>query len=129
MTDPQHTFLVLFVDRSSSMKDLADEATSSIKHLIAQQQSEPGSLTINLFEFSDQLAEVPLTDIHDWTLQPHGMTALNDALGTTIKIVGNRLAGYPEDERPGKVIFQITTDGHENASQEYTGPMVAQMIK
>lgn len=58
-----------------------------------------------------------------------GCTALLDAVGKTILDVGYRLSKTSEDERPGKVIFVITTDGLENASREFTYNKVKELIK
>ena len=57
------------------------------------------------------------------------MTALLDAVGRTINSVGERLNKTPEEERPGHVIFAITTDGYENASHEFTKAKVKEMIE
>jgi hypothetical protein len=57
-----------------------------------------------------------------------GSTALLDAVGKTINEVGKRLAKTPEDKRPGKVIFVITTDGYENASREFSYQQVKALI-
>lgn len=57
-----------------------------------------------------------------------GCTALLDAVGRTIDAVGRRLSETPEAERPGKVIFTITTDGQENASREYSLSKIKEMI-
>ena len=57
-----------------------------------------------------------------------GSTALLDAVGKTIKKVGKRLSETPEDNRPGKVIFVITTDGQENASRKFSYGDVKRMI-
>jgi hypothetical protein len=54
---------------------------------------------------------------------------LLDAVGKTINSIGNRLSATPEDERPDKVIFVITTDGMENASREFVKSTVKEMIK
>ena len=59
----------------------------------------------------------------------YGMTALLDAVGTTINSIGERLANTPEEERPEKVIFVITTDGYENDSREFTRDKVKEMIE
>lgn len=58
-----------------------------------------------------------------------GCTALLDAVGKSILDVGYRLSKTNEDERPGKVIFVITTDGLENASREFTYEKVKELIK
>jgi hypothetical protein len=57
-----------------------------------------------------------------------GNTALLDAIGKTINDVGKRLSATPEDQRPGKVIFVITTDGLENASRKFSYDEVKRMI-
>lgn len=58
-----------------------------------------------------------------------GCTALLDAVGKAILDVGYRLSKASEDNRPGKVIFVITTDGFENASREFTYEKVKELIK
>jgi hypothetical protein len=58
-----------------------------------------------------------------------GCTALLDAVGRTINSVGQRLFNTPEEERPEKVIFVITTDGEENSSREFTRAKVKEMIE
>lgn len=67
----------------------------------------------------------PLT--HE-TFVPRGMTALLDAIGRTINTTGERLAAMAEEQRPGKVIFVILTDGQENTSREMTLEQINQMI-
>jgi hypothetical protein len=58
-----------------------------------------------------------------------GTTALLDAVGKTILDVGHRLSKTPEEQRPGNIIFVITTDGMENASREFTYEKVKELIK
>jgi hypothetical protein len=70
--------------------------------------------------------EVKLTEKEYYV---RGCTALLDAVGKTILDVGHRLSRTSEDERPGKVIFVITTDGLENASREFTYEKVKGLIK
>ena len=43
--------------------------------------------------------------------------------------VGEKLAQTPEEERPGKVLVTIITDGYENASKEYNWSAIKDMIK
>jgi hypothetical protein len=72
---------------------------------------------------------VPIRDVPLYHLEPRGTTALLDAVGHTLQIVGQRLARTPEEERPSKVVVVIVTDGHENQSMEYTRAVVRQMIE
>ena len=43
--------------------------------------------------------------------------------------VSNIQKRLPEDMRAGKVIFVITTDGHENSSREYSYSQIKSMIE
>jgi ADP-heptose:LPS heptosyltransferase len=72
------------------------------------------------------IIDIILTD-HDYYVR--GCTALLDAVGKTILDVGYRLSRTAEEERPGKVIFVITTDSLENASREFTYEKVQELIK
>lgn len=126
MTNPDLTHLVLLVDRSGSMDRIAEEAEKSVRALIAEQREQPGELAVTLFQFDDRFDEI--SDIDSWHLQPRGLTALHDAIGRSIILMGKKFKALPEDDRPGTVIFQITTDGLENASTEFDGPKVAEMI-
>ncbi len=59
---------------------------------------------------------------------PRGSTALLDATGRLITEVGEMLAAQPEDQRPGRVICLIMTDGCENASRTWTLDQVKALI-
>ena len=61
-------------------------------------------------------------------LQPRGMTALLDAIGRFVTEVGAALAALPENERPADVTVLVMTDGHENASTEWSKDAVKQLI-
>lgn len=119
MTATDYTYLGIVADRSGSMISIQQEAEGALKGLVNEQRSLPGKLTVNLFEFDDKFDEVPEGSIDEWMLTPRGMTALYDAIGKAMTIVGERLAAMPEDQRPDKVIFMIVTDGQENSSKEW----------
>lgn len=132
MTDPAYRHYLLVVDRSGSMDSIKDEAQNGIRHFVREQAALDGRATLTLCQF-DNKYEV----VHDFTalaaagsyeLVPRNMTALLDACGMAITTVGERLAILPEDQRPGKVIVLITTDGHENASHEYSREQVKNLI-
>jgi len=60
---------------------------------------------------------------------PEGYTTLLDAIGTAINETARQIEALPEDQRPGKVIFVIVTDGLENASREYSRDAVLKLIQ
>jgi uncharacterized protein YegL len=128
MTATDFTYLGIVADRSGSMLKIREDAEGGLKTLIKDQRELPGRLTVNLFQFDDKFDEVPVDEIDAWTLTPRGMTAMLDAIGKSMTIVGERLTKMPEDERPDKVIFAIVTDGLENASQEWRHDQVAKLV-
>ena len=130
------TEIVFILDRSGSMKHLTDDTIGGFNSLVEKQKSEPGEALLTTVLFDDQyeilhnginLNEVQaLTKSQYWA---RGTTAMYDAIGKTINEVGHRLSNTPEQCRPGKVIFVITTDGMENASREFTQAKVKEMIQ
>ena len=68
----------------------------------------------------------PLTDKEYY---PRGSTRLLDAIGKTINHVGNRHKYAPNSRIPSKTLVVVITDGHENASREYSLPQVKALIE
>ena len=52
-----------------------------------------------------------------------------DAIGGAIHHIGNVHKYAREEDRPGKTLFVITTDGMENASRSYSYADVQRMVK
>ena len=129
------TEIILLLDRSGSMHGLEQDTIGGINSLIAKQNEMAGKTQLTLVLFDDQYELVwNGVDAHTARLTEkeyyvRGMTALLDAVGKTILDVGHRLAHTKEKDRPGKVMFVITTDGLENASREFTHKKVQEMIK
>lgn len=132
MTDSTLTLLAVVADRSGSMTRIASDMNGGIRALLADQAALPGALIVDIWTF-DTAVEHPFDwvrpdDVKADVILPRGSTALNDAVGTAIVSVGERLAAMDEDDRPGKVMFLIVTDGQENASREYTLDQVKAMV-
>lgn len=130
------TEIVFMLDRSGSMMSLTDDTIGGFNSFIEKQKGEPGEAILTTVLFDDQYEVIhngvnlkdvrPITKGQYWA---RGMTAMYDAIGKTINEVGHRLSETPEQYRPGKVIFVITTDGLENASREFTQVKVKEMIQ
>ena len=58
-----------------------------------------------------------------------GMTALLDAVGSTIQHIDHVHKVIGDDNIPEHTVFVITTDGLENASKEYSAEKVKKMIE
>lgn len=128
--------ITIVLDRSGSMNTVLADTIGGFNTFIKKQREVPGECVVSLVQFDDEydvvytakpVAAAPLLD--GATFVPRGMTALLDAIGTTVNATGTRLAGMPENDRPGKVLFVILTDGGENASHEYTKQKVFDMIE
>jgi uncharacterized protein YegL len=127
------TDITLIVDRSGSMNSIRADAEGGIASFLAQQASEPGQALLTLVQFDNHYEVVhrgtPIDQAPPYRLEPRGSTALLDAIGRAVTDTGARLAALPEAERPGLVVVVIVTDGHENASVEYTRDAVRAMIE
>lgn len=130
------TEMVFILDRSGSMQRLTDDTIGGFNSMIESQKKEEGEAFVTTVLFDDQYEllhdHINIKDIKPITNKEYyarGMTALLDAVGKTINSIGNRLSATPEDERPDKVIFVITTDGLENASREFAKSTVKEMIE
>ncbi len=130
------TEIVSLVDRSGSMQSILDDAIGGFNTFLRSQQAQPGEAKLSLILFDHEYQVVhqavdiqQVEPLNQDTYVPRGSTALLDAVGKTIDAVGERLAATLESEKPSQVIVSILTDGYENASQTYSKPKVAEMIK
>lgn len=130
------TELVYILDVSGSMGYLRKDTIGGYNTMIEEQKKEPGEAVVTTVLFNDRhktivdrmnIKDVPAITEKEYF--PCGMTAMYDAIGTTIDKIGKKLSETPEEERPGKVMFTIVTDGEENSSHEYGRTRIKEMIK
>lgn len=128
--------MIFILDRSGSMEHLTEETIGGFNSLVEKQKSEEGEAAVTTVLFDDMYEILhehrPIQEVKRLTRKEYyarGCTALLDAVGLTIDRAGSRFAELPEEERPGKVIVVITTDGYENASRIYTKDRVKKMIE
>lgn len=129
------TELVFILDRSGSMQQLTADTIGGFNSTIEKQKKIEGECNVSLILFNDEVNTIyenknvnEINELDTDTYYAAGMTALLDAVGMTIDKVGARLRETPENERPEKVIFVITTDGAENSSKEYTSDRIKEMV-
>ncbi len=129
------TEIVFLLDRSGSMSGLENDTIGGFNSFVKRQCELEDETLLTTVLFDDRYeilyngesaANVHLTPNEYYV---RGATALLDAVGKTILDVGYRLSQVKENERPGKVIFVITTDGMENASSEFTYEKVKSLIR
>jgi hypothetical protein len=133
MTNSNLTHIAFLLDRSGSMQSIKDDTEGGFNAFIQDQRQQGGECRVTLAQFDNEYEEVyrdlPLAEVPALRLVPRGSTALLDSIGRLVTSTGERLAAVPEDERPGIVIVGIMTDGHENASREWTHPAVKALIE
>lgn len=138
-TDPTpDVHLYVLLDRSGSMASMADDVIGGFNRLVADQQADGADARMTLVQFDTQdpqhtIADaVPITEmtpLDHATFQPRGGTPLLDATGILLGRAAERASlrgakGLPAEE----IVFVSITDGHENASQEYTLAAITQLI-
>lgn len=126
------TDIHVIVDRSGSMGTIKSDMDGAFNTFRDDQAKQPGECRLSLYTFDDRYDVVytdrPVAEAPDLDLQPRNMTALLDAIGKTINDVGARYSAMDESARPGKVLVVVITDGHENASREFSAAQVKDMI-
>lgn len=129
------TELVFILDRSGSMRGLESDTIGGFNGMLQKQKKEEGEANVTTVLFDDRIEIIndrfPIDVVKPLTAEDYyvrGCTALLDAVGSTVKKVENIQKRLPEELKAEKVIFVITTDGQENASQEYSAKMVKKMI-
>lgn len=134
MTNPNKAHVTLVCDRTGSMSSVQAEAENGVNVFINDRRNDPVDVSLLLVQFDTQdpfevLHEGPVMDAVPYRLVPRGSTPLLDAVGRAIVSTGEILAAISEDDRPAKVVFVIQTDGHENASREYSAERIREMVK
>lgn len=137
MTDPSKTSITVILDKSGSMSNVRGDTIGGYNTFVTEQQKLPGTCDITLIQFSTSSEFTyksknirELTEgVNASQYVPNGNTALLDAIGKAVIEKGKELSDLPEDQRPGKVMFVIITDGQENASVEFNGSQIKQMVE
>jgi len=114
--------IIFLLDRSGSMESCWDDTIGGFNSFVTDQKALGGNLTLVQFDHEYYVAyeNVDLKNVKPLTretFKPRGSTALLDAIGKTIK----------NTSEVSTLI--ILTDGHENASREYTKAHVKDLIE
>lgn len=127
------TDITIVLDRSGSMESVKKDTEGGFDRFIKDQKAVPGDAVLTLVQFDTEYEFVhrakPIREVPPLNLVPRGGTALLDAIGRAINETGERLKNLPENDRPGKVVFVILTDGEENSSEEFTKAKINSMIR
>jgi uncharacterized protein YegL len=130
------TELVFILDKSGSMAGLEADTIGGFNAMLMKQQKAEGEafVTTALFNHKyellhDRINVKGISPITNRDYEVGGSTALFDAIGFTIQKIINVQKRTSVEERADKILFVITTDGMENASQEYSADKIKKMVQ
>ena len=130
------TELVFILDKSGSMQGLEADTVGGYNSMLEKQKKEPGSANVTTVLFSSDISllhdRVPIEEVKALTDREYrvgGMTALLDAIGDTVNRMAAVQKALTEDQKAGKVIVVIITDGYENSSREYSYDKVKGLLE
>ena len=129
---------VVILDKSGSMQSIKQEAINGYNETlqtikVAQQKyAETQNHFVSLVIFDsestdtlyDRVACIEASELTEETYQPGSLTPLYDAMGTTLSKFRHTLDATADH----KVLVTIITDGQENASKEYSGKQIHQIV-
>ena len=100
------------------------EAIEAFNDFLGEQREVEGEATLSMVQFDREVERifdgVEIDDVIELSrsdYRPRGMTALLDAIGTTISRTRKRLRA---EEGNAQVVIVVITDGMENSSRDYS---------
>lgn len=125
------TELVFILDKSGSMHGLENDTLGGYNSLLVENQKNPTPCLVSTILFNDRINllhdRIDISTLNELTVKDYfvgGSTALLDAIGYGITKIENVLK-----HQDHQVLFVIITDGYENASREYNGQQIKNMIE
>jgi hypothetical protein len=129
------TELLFIVDRSGSMQSMSAETIGGYNSVLEENKKlgEDAEVTCVLFDHEilklcDHEPIGGVEGLTEKTYVPRGMTALLDAVGSSVSEERARQKAMPKKERPAHTVVTIITDGHENASKEWDYAKVRKLL-
>ncbi len=135
---PHHVYNLIILDESGSMNSIKgptirgfNEVVQTIKDVEEKFADQKHFVSLIVFDsratrtihWNAELGALQPLDEH--TYQPNASTPLYDAMGLGISRMKESL---PKDATYN-VLVTVITDGEENASRTYTGPMIKELVE
>jgi hypothetical protein len=132
------TLIAVILDESGSMSSCRDATIAGFNEFVQGQRAATGAgeAYLSLIKFDAPQIKTVYENVHvkdvtplsHATYAPNGGTNLMDAIGETLNRINRILAAHTQADRPG-VLVVIMTDGAENASREFSGAQIKEMVK
>jgi hypothetical protein len=129
------TWIVYDLDESGSMGDIKSDTIGAFNDFNREQKLVEGEAKCFLTKFNTKIekvyegiaiSDIPLLTTDNY--KPSTYTRLYDSIGHTINDIKARIKALPDDQKPGKVLFIILTDGLENRSTDFNRTQVFEKI-
>jgi uncharacterized protein YegL len=127
------TDITVILDASGSMSHIKESTIEGFNDFLGDQREQEGDVRITLIQFDDEIEELwvdrPLSEafeLDEGHYVTAGRTALNDAVGKGIQEAKARAARANEERQS---LYVVVTDGHENASEEFSHSDIQDMIE
>jgi hypothetical protein len=133
------TYYHVVLDRSGSMASCWGSAMKALHNQYEQIQSTKAKYPDQEMMYSwcifneeiimsESIAPVNANLRLPNAIHPDGLTALHDAVGSSIEFLKKHTGTEIESNPKADVVMIVITDGEENASRFFTGPGVKRMI-
>ncbi len=137
MRNKHQVYNLIILDESGSMSSIKSSIISGFNELVQsvkgiKEQFQDQEHLISMVSFNDLNNKIlhfadpvnKLNAINDSTYNPASMTPLYDAMGFSI----SKLKQHLEGKENYSVLVTILTDGEENASKEYMGTAIKNLV-
>lgn len=135
LTSVEPVQIICILDRSGSMRKVAEDTIGGYNTFIEKQKQKKGRAEVTTVLFDDRYEKIvdakdiqKVPELTNKNYYPRGMTALLDAVGRTITGTMDKMNQNGICPAKRRVLFLIMTDGKENNSLEYTKADVKAMI-
>jgi len=126
------TYIMFVLDETGSMSSCQEETIAGFNSYVKELRKELDDVKFSFMKFDSVEMNWVYRDVDllfvkklsDKNYSPRSMTPLWDAFGLAIKDMEER-----DLKKKDKVIITVLTDGHENASSEFTSKEVGKLIK
>ena len=123
---PPPTFIDFLLDETGSMRSCAAATRSGFDDFVAAQRGEPGGCFLTLSKFDSEGVRTPYENLRIAAVPP--LSFFPGQKTNLFDCMGERLKAVVAQEREGRSMFVVMTDGDDNASTSWTVVRVRALV-